>query len=172
MGTSALIHILRFLLVVLAQGLIFNHLDLFGFINPYVYVMFILMLPLQINQVMLLVLAFLTGLSVDLFTQTWGIHAFATVFMAYLRPLLLRLIAPRDGYSFNLVPSIKSMGLAWTGTYLGLLIFSHHLALLMVDMFRFSEFGNLLGRVAGSTLLTLSLILLFQISRGIKSSRE
>jgi hypothetical protein len=172
MGNSTFSHIIRFVVLMLSQGLIFNHLNLFGFITPYVYVMFILMLPLQINGLLLLFLAFATGLSIDLFTQTWGVHTCATLALAYVRPVMLNLIAPRDGYGFNLSPSLRTMGFVWTGVYMGVLTFFHHLVLFVVDMFRFSELGNLLGRTASTTLLTLILLFLFQLSGGIKSRRE
>lgn len=172
MGASTFGHILRFIILVLAQGFLFNHLDLLGYINPYVYVMFILMLPIHINGIALLLLALITGLSVDLFTQTWGIHTAATLFMAYLRPGWLRLMAPRDGYTLNISPSISSMGIIWTSVYISSMVFTHHFTLFVMDIFRIDEIGNLLGRTVTSAFLTCALIILFQLSKGIKDRRE
>src|SRR6188768_1775689 len=91
-------HVIRFLFVVGLQVVLLNHVQWNGYINPYIYILFILLLPVEIPNWLLLVLALFTGLVIDAFGNSGGMHAAATVFMAFARPGMLRLIAPRDGY--------------------------------------------------------------------------
>ena len=86
------------ILLILFQIIILNNIQFSGYVNPYVYIMFILMLPSLTPSWLLLLTAFLTGLIIDLFSGSPGMHAGATVLAAFSRPLVLRLIAPRDGY--------------------------------------------------------------------------
>ena len=90
--------IFRFIILIAVQVLVLNHVEISGYINPFLYVLFILMLPIRIPRLFLLVIAFATGLCVDLFSNTAGMHAAACVLMAYFRPGWLKIIAPRDGY--------------------------------------------------------------------------
>src|SRR4051794_27603630 len=94
-------YMLQFVLLVLLQVMVLNHIQLNGYINPYIYTYFILLLPVGISDALLLVVAFLLGFCIDLFSSTGGMHAAATVFLAFCRPAILKLIAPRDGYDLE-----------------------------------------------------------------------
>ena len=83
-------NIIRFVVLILVQVLVLNHINFFGYLDPYLYVLFILMLPFEIPGWMLLISAFLLGLGIDLFSGTSGIHTAASVFMAFCRPAMLR----------------------------------------------------------------------------------
>ncbi|HBH47981.1 MAG TPA: rod shape-determining protein MreD, partial [Bacteroidales bacterium] len=85
-------NIIRFALVVLVQILIFNNIELGGYLNPYVYTLFILLLPFETPGWVVLISGFLLGFSVDIFSETLGMHTAATVFMAYLRPIALSMV--------------------------------------------------------------------------------
>lgn len=87
--------IFRFILLVLVQVLLFNKIRFAGFINPFVYPLFILLLPVRIPKTLLLLLSFITGLTIDIFSDTMGMHAAATVFLGYLRPAILKLLYTR-----------------------------------------------------------------------------
>ena len=91
------INIFRFVLLVFLQVFVLNNVQFSGFVNPYLYIMFIMLLPFEISGWFMLVLAFLIGLVIDVASDTMGYHTIATVFMAYLRFHLLRYIAPHDG---------------------------------------------------------------------------
>src|SRR6056297_4336346 len=91
-------YIISFILLLTLQILVLNNIQLSGFINPYLYVLFILILPFETPKWMLLLLAFILGMVVDLFSHTPGMHTSATVFMAFLRPYVLEFFSPRDGY--------------------------------------------------------------------------
>ena len=82
-------YVLLFIILIVAQLLIFNNIEFSGYVNPYVYILFIILLPFETPKVLLLVLAFLMGLIIDLFLGTPGVHTSATVLMAFFRPFIL-----------------------------------------------------------------------------------
>ncbi len=142
---------LLFIILLLLQVLILNHVRFGGYVNPYIYILFVLMLPIDIPGWILLFLAFVTGLTVDLFMDTMGMHAAATVFLAFLRPAVIRLITVRYDFEPGTIPGIADLGISWIMTYSLLLIFSHHLVLFFIEIFRFDEFMLTLRRIIVST---------------------
>jgi len=119
-------NIIRFLVLVLVQILVVNNIQISGYIVPNFYVLFILLMPFETPRWLLLPVAFALGISVDLFTQTPGMHAAATVFMAYLRPWVLEMSAPRDGYEPGTYPRLYYYGFQWFLRYTVILVLSHH----------------------------------------------
>ncbi|NNF81959.1 MAG: rod shape-determining protein MreD, partial [Flavobacteriaceae bacterium] len=83
-------NIIRFILLVLIQVLVLNNINFLGYINPYIYILFILLYPIQNNRLLFIFLSFLLGLFVDIFLDSGGVHAAASVFIAYFRPLFLK----------------------------------------------------------------------------------
>ena len=156
-------NIIRFIVLVFLQILILNNIQFSGFINPYLYVLFILLLPLNIENWVLIILAFLLGFSVDLFSNTIGLHSSATVFMAFCRPLIIRLGYKKPDYeTTNIIPSIKSLGFRWFLTYSFILISIHHFLLFYIEEFNFHEFFMTFSRTLISIIATLMLIILSQ----------
>jgi rod shape-determining protein MreD len=158
--------IFRFILLVAVQVIVLNNIRLGGYVNPYIYVLFIMMLPVRIPKTLLLVIAFATGLCIDVFSNTQGLHAAASVFLGFIRPTVLRIIAPRDGYEADASPSIKLMGVSWFILYSVIAVFLHHMVLFYVEVFRFSEFFSTLLRVALSSVVTIIFILISQLLFG------
>jgi rod shape-determining protein MreD len=155
-------NLFRFILLVLVQVLIVKNIDMGRFINPFLYVLFIIMLPFDTPKWMLLVSSFLLGITVDMFYDSMGMHAAACVFMAYCRPGVLSLIAPREGYESTIQPTIQHLGAPWFFSYTGMLVLLHHFALFYIEVFRFSEFFTTFLRVILSSLFTLLLITVVQ----------
>lgn len=153
---------LRFIFLIIFQVLILNNVQLGGFINPYLYVLFILALPIETPGWLLLLLAFIMGLSIDLFENTAGMHASASVFMGFCRPYLLNMIAPREGFDRGTKLTIQKFGVAWFLTYAGILILLHHLLLFYLEIFRLSTFFSTLLRVLLSSVFTLGLVVIAQ----------
>jgi cell shape-determining protein MreD len=152
----------RLILLVLAQVVILNNIQFSGYINPFLYIMFIMMLPVRIPKNVVLLAAFLTGLIVDVFSNTMGMHAAACVLMAYARPAVLKLMAPRDGYESETTLTARELGFSWFLTYAAILTIIHHLLLFYVEVFRFSEFFTTLLRMFLSSIATLTVIMLSQ----------
>lgn len=155
-------NIFRLIVLVLVQILILNNIQLSGYIVPHFYILFILLLPFETPRWLLLVSAFALGISVDLFTHTPGMHAAATVFMAFLRPWILRMSAPRDGYEPGSFPRVYYYGFQWFLRYTVILVLAHHLVLFYIEVFRFAEFLSTLLRVLMSSLFSVILIMLSQ----------
>ena len=151
--------------MVLLQVLVLNNIQLSGFINPYLYIIFILWLPVEMNKVLVMLISFLLGLSVDIFSNTLGMHAAASVFLAFCRPYILQFMAPRDGYEGDQVPGIQAFGLSWFITFAAIAVFLHHSFLFYTEVFRLSEFFSTLGRVLASSIFTMVLVVLAQLFR-------
>ena len=155
-------YIIRFVVLVLVQVFVLNKIQFSGYINPYLYVLFILSVPFTTPKGLLHVLAFLMGLSIDFFSGMLGIHAAATVFMAYLRPGIIKLLGVKDDVSPELEPGVAKFDFLWYLTYSVILVFLHHLLLFYLEIFRFSEFFSTMGRVVISTVFTVTIIILVQ----------
>ncbi len=155
-------NIIRFIVLVLIQVLVLNNIQLSGYINPYIYVLFILLLPFETPSWLLLISGFFLGLTIDLFMNTLGLHAAATVFLAFLRPYVLNLFAPRDGYEAGTFPRILYYGTGWFLKYAAVLILFHHLALFFLEVFRFSDFFLTLFRALLSSVFSIILVVLSQ----------
>jgi rod shape-determining protein MreD len=162
MITDVARNITRFLIFLLIQVSILKHLDLGRFINPFLYVIFILMLPIKSNQALVMILAFFTGLTIDMFYNTMGYNAAACVFMAYCRPRILRTYAPKGEYDTSAKPTIQSLGLPWVLSYVGTMVFLHHLVLFFLEAFTLSSFFSTLGIVIVSSICTVGLVVLSQ----------
>lgn len=165
MINSVLRFSLIFVLLILLQVLLFNNIEFSGYVNPYVYIMFILLLPFEIPSWLLLVISFLTGLIIDFFCGSLGMHTSATVLAGFARPYVLRLIAPRDGYEPGSDPSMFVYGFGWFLIYSVLIVLIHHLVLFYLEVFRFADFFRTLLRVLLSSLFSVSFILLLEYAR-------
>jgi rod shape-determining protein MreD len=160
---SVAANILRLLVLLLLQVLVIDHLDLAaGWVVPYLYVLFILMLPFELPAWAVLLASAGTGLAMDALADTPGMHMSACTVMAFARKRLLKLMAPRDGYEFGMRPTVPRMGLAWFSTYAGVLILIHHLWLFLIELHRFEGLPGTLLRTALSAAATLGLCLLAQ----------
>ncbi len=157
--------LLRFALYVGLYVLLFDNSSvvLFGLGWNFFYLGFLLFLPISTPVALQLLLGFMVGFSVDIAHDTGGLHAAAAVLVAYLRPAVLRLLTPRDGYDAQDTVNIHQMGWQWFLVYLGVLVTLHHLA------FFFLELGSLqhplvtLSRVGVSVLYTSVVLLMVQL---------
>ena len=154
-------YILLFVVSVLVQILMMNHIQFSGFVNPYFYVLFILLLPINIPRYLILILGFLLGITIDVFSNTPGVHASSTVFMAFLRPFVIN-VSNVDEQDRMMIPSLANIGLGWFARYAGILILLHHLFLFFVEIFTFQGFLHTLLRSFSSAIFTFVFILISQ----------
>lgn len=152
--------ILLFLFSVFAQVLIFDKIYIIGYVNIFIYILFLLSLPVDLNKFMVLGLAFILGLSVDMFNSTPGLNAAATVLIGYLRPVVLGMYSPRDGYETNKLPGIKTYGWYWFIRYSLTLILIHHTFLYFLEVFSFADFFNTIVKIILSSVSTLVFVIL------------
>ena len=156
---------LIFIVLILLQVLLFNNIQFSGYVNPYVYIMFILLLPVEIPSWLLLLLSFATGLIIDFFSGSPGMHASATVLIGFVRPYILRIVSPKDGYEPGSDPSMLIYGFRWFFSYALLMVLIHHTTLFYLEVFRLSEFFRTMLRVLLSTLFSMTFILLIEFYR-------
>jgi hypothetical protein len=143
------------------QVLIFSQVQLSGFFNPYIYILFIILLPLSTPRYAVLILGFLLGLVIDVFSNSLGIHSAATVFIAYLRPLVIRVISNREDDK-NDYPGLHQNKLSWFISYVAIMVLLHHFVLFYLEVYTFANFFNTLLRVILSSLFSIIVIVLSQ----------
>ena len=144
--------------LVLLQVLILNNVHIAGYATPFLYIYLILKFESDTPRNALMLWAFFLGLAVDVFSDTPGMNAAATVLLAFLRPTFLRLFVPRDTLD-TLVPAIRTMGILPFLKYLVVSVLIHHGLLLTLEFSSFAHIGTLLLRIAASTLLTVTCIM-------------
>jgi rod shape-determining protein MreD len=155
-------NIVRFIVVVLFQVIVMDNVMISGYMVPYVYLLFILLMPFETPRGLVLVAGFVLGISIDLFEHTLGLHTAACVLLAYLRPYVLDLLSPRDGYEPDTFPRIHYYGFNWFLKYTLLMVFIHHLAVFYLEVFQLQDFLPTLLRVILSSALSASTIVLSQ----------
>src|ERR1700744_4217526 len=160
----------RFSIILLLQILVLNKITLrwwiepagFPIFTPFVYPLFILLLPFETPVWALLVLGFTLGLTIDTFMNTAGIHAFATVLIAYLRTNVLNALLSKNLHEYpNQSPSIKNMGWVPFLVYSSFLILLHHLAFFSIELWSFSNIGYLMLKVLASATTSMFFIIVY-----------
>lgn len=139
--------IIRFVALTAVQVLLFNNLYLWQYVNPLLYLYFIIKLPFNTPKWMLLVWGFAMGLTIDLFCGTPGMNAAATLLAAFVRPLALQIATGRRDPDTDILPSVREMRSAWY-IFVIILVFVHHLTLFLLE-----DFGN--GRLVMAITRTL-----------------
>ncbi len=153
---------IMFVVLVLIQVLILNNIQFSGYINPFLYVLFILLLPFQTPVYLQLLLGFILGLTIDVFSNTPGIHSSATVFLAFIRPHVLELLSGRDSQEKGFSPRIKVLGFAWFLKYTIMLVLCHHIFLFFAEAFTLSGAFYTLLRCLLSSVLSIILVIISQ----------
>lgn len=158
-NSTFFLNVLRFVLLVLVQVLIFNKLNFFGYINPFVYLLFIYWYPIKQNRATFILISFFLGLVVDVFSDTLAINTAASMSIAYLRPTLMRFVfgVNYDFQSFKLNNSTKAQQF----TFLALLIIIHHLIYFSLEIFSFSNSLLILQKTITVGIASLILCVLF-----------
>jgi len=159
MNSGIFINIIRFILLVLVQVLVFNRLNFFGFINPMVYILFLYWYPIKENRAAFIGLSFLLGLSIDFFSDTMALHSAATITIAYLRPAIMRFVfgINYEFQSFKLSNTTRAQQF----TFLTLLILVHHLVYFSLEIFSFANLLLIVKKVLSIGVASLILCLLF-----------
>jgi rod shape-determining protein MreD len=162
MGRLITSNIIRFIFLILLQGLVLNSINLGGLVNPYLYILILLMLPVELPPWAVMIAGLVVGICMDAFSNTLGMHASASVFICFVRPYVLKLLSPREGYDFSGALHMQRMGFLWFLSYAGVMIFLHHLWLYNVEVLRPSEILRILLKTLTSGIFTLVLVLLSQ----------
>ncbi len=162
MNRINIIQVISFFIYLLYQVLILKNIVLFHTAFCFLYVAYLLFLPVESNPLTLMLTGFLMGLAIDVFYDSLGLHAFACVFVMYVRNYWLSSITPQGGYDANDTPSIAAHGMQWFLVYTIPLVFLHHLILFFVEAGGFGLFWFTLWKVITSTLFTTIVTLIVQ----------
>ncbi|HTG57289.1 MAG TPA: hypothetical protein VL943_13520 [Niabella sp.] len=156
---------IRFILFVFLQVYVLNVMPhLHQLITPYIYFLFILWLPFYMKKGWVLILGFLLGMSVDYYTMTPGLHAAASVLIAFLRPFIINLFAPKDATEFSYKePSPKAMGWNAYLLYALILTFCHNFYLLFLEWLSFGSFIHFLMKVVTTSAISMLMIVIAEL---------
>jgi rod shape-determining protein MreD len=152
------INLLRFVLLLLAQILVFSNINFSSFINPYVFPLFILLLPFETPRWVLMLIGFAAGLALDIFLGSYGMHAAACLLIGYLRPFLINIITPK-GTVFEISPQLYSQGAAWFAIYTGITMLIYLTFYFLIEAATFLNFFLLLLKIILSTIFSTGAIL-------------
>ena len=156
----SLLNIIRFVVLVIAQVLIVNHIRLGGYVHPYIYLIFVMLLPINMPGWQLLLSGFGIGLVIDLFMGTLGMHAGATTLMAFCRPTIIKLVSGSQKFENIKEPSVNQLGFPWFLRYTLCMVTIHNFTLFMLEGFSFHLVGQALLRILISVPVSVFLILL------------
>lgn len=156
--------IVWFIGLALVQVLFLNNICLFGLSTPFVYIYFLLTLDKDVDHNALMTMAFFLGLTIDIFSNTPGVNAGASVLIAFMRPVVLELFSPRGEYE-NFEPGIYTLGFWAFVRYVVVLVLIHHTALFLLETFSFANIEYLLLRILCSALLTVMLVIAIEFIR-------
>lgn len=154
--------LLLYVITTIVQIVVLNNLSMTSFVNPQLYILFLLSMPFGVGTIPLMLYGFVTGIVIDLFCDTPGMHASACVLIAYIRRYVLNMLAYRDAYKSDEIPSVMVYGWPWYVKYAGILVSVHHVMLFFVEQFDTLFFWPTLLRVVLSILSTIVLLLLVQ----------
>ena len=158
MNSALLNNIARFVLLLAAQILLFNNINFLGYINPFPYILFIILYPVNGNKYGLLLSSFFLGLLMDMFLNSGGVHTTSCLVLAFFRPAFFK-------FSFGLSYEYQTVKLNDVLTperfsFLLLAVVLHHLILFILEIFTINFFWNIIVRTLVSTLFTLIISIL------------
>lgn len=150
----------RFIGLLLLQVLVFDNIRFGQYIHPYLYVLFLMLLPFQTPKWLLLLAGFFMGLGVDIFNKTPGLNAAASVFLTFVRPFVINLTTRKNDIQDRFEPSPSEMGFKWFVVYALILLIIHNLSLFLLEAFSLRLLGQTLLQVLLSVPVSLFMIML------------
>ena len=158
MNSTLTINIIRFVALIILQILICNQLNFLGSLNPFVYVLFIILYPIGINRTNFIFISFLIGLFIDLFLDTGGVHAAATVCIAYARPLILK-FSFGAAYEYQAI-KINESEVSQRLIYFIIIILFHHIILFMLLYFNLNRISTIVYKILVVSIFTFIVTIL------------
>ncbi|RXP52962.1 rod shape-determining protein MreD [Lutibacter sp. HS1-25] len=159
MNNLTLINIFRFIGLVLLQVVVFNHINLFGFINPLIYIAWIFLYPFRKNISLFLIVSFALGLCVDFFSDSGGINAAATLLIAYIRYPILKIVLKRSDIDFLLF-NIRTVPFGKAIAFISVLTIIHHFTIFSFAYFSFNNFLSIVSNTLLTSFFTVLIIIL------------
>ena len=156
-------YIVYFVSLVLLQTLLFNYIPLGIGLVPYIYILAIILLPIEIQNWSLLLISFLLGITIDIFNDSMALHTSAILFVAFVRPAIIQALASDDGYKTGTLPSYKSFKLNRFIFYIFIIVFVHQFIFFSFDIFKFSKIGIIILKTIVNTFYTGIFIIIIHI---------
>jgi hypothetical protein len=157
--------VLRFVFIILLQGLILTRIHLggahFNYFSILMYPVLVMLLPMKTSKTVLLLIAFGLGIVLDFFYESPGVHMSASVFLAFVRPYVLKMMEPRGGYPVNSNPNAHDFGLVWFMQYSGILLGLFLFFYFSVEVFNYSRFLEIFLKTLSSFVVSFLTILLY-----------
>jgi len=158
MNSAVIMGFVRFFLLLAAQIIIFNNIDLLGYINPFPYILFIILFPVNGNKQLLIISSFLLGITMDLFSNSGGVHTTACLILAYARPSIFK-FSFGVSYEYQTVKINDSLT-SERFSFLLVSVVIHHFTLFILEVFQLSFLWDILLRTIIGTLFTLLICIL------------
>nr|WP_294942731.1 rod shape-determining protein MreD [uncultured Mucilaginibacter sp.] len=159
MSRIILMNLVRFVMLIFLQVFLLKNVALYDLSTPYLYILFILLLPFETPNIVLFILSFLVGLTIDMFYDTPGLHAAACTVLALVRVMFISITVQKDGFDNEPEPTLSIMGFRWFFTYALVLTLFHHFFLFNLEVFRLTEIQYTLSRFLLSSIFTVFLML-------------
>jgi len=156
-------HITRFIFYVGVQVVLLKNLVVFDAAFCFVYIGFLIFLPINTSRSLAMILGFFLGLTVDIFYDSLGIHAAACVLIGALRPFWLNTLTPQGGYDTGMSPGLLQMGFGWFSGFTLVVVLVHHFSIFYIETGGFSMFFFTLVKVISSAIFTFLVLILFQL---------
>ena len=145
------------LVVLFVQVFVLNNLSASPLVAPMVYIILIVMLPIELSQWKMLGIGLLWGVLMDITMGTVGLNTLVTLPIAFFRrPILYAFTGLSDVSKEEGIPSVKRLGSRFYH-YVTAMIILHSLLFYFAEWLSFDNMGTLLLRIACSTLLSLVL---------------
>ena len=155
------INFLRWFILLSIQVLLLRNLSFYNLATPFTYILFLLLLPFGMPNLLLYLIAFVTGLTLDAFYDTLGVHTAACVALAFVRILFISITVSRENFD-EPEPTLGNMGFKWFSLYALLCTFAHHLVLFFLEAFKLTEISYTLLRCLLSGIFTLFTVILIE----------
>ena len=160
-------NLIRFIGLILLQLVILKDVDIstanFDFIHLIVYPLALFLLPIKTPRSVVILLGFLLGLTVDIFYDSVGVHAAASVATAFSRKIVLKFLEPYGGYAVDQIPTLKNMGYSWFFIYAGTLMFIHLVFYFSMEAFSIVFFFQILMNTIFSLVFSILIIFVIQM---------
>lgn len=159
MNNLTLNNSLRFLALVLLQVMVLNHINLFGYLNPMVYVVWVILFPIRKSKTLFLILSFLLGLSIDFFSDSGGINAAATLFIAFVRLPILKIVLKKTDFDYLLF-NLRAISFGKAFLFISVLTVIHHFIVFSLEYFSLNSFTTIISNTILTSVFTIILSIL------------
>ena len=154
----------RYIIVMLLQVLLFDQLQLWGVCHPYIYILCLLLLPITMPHSVQMLIGAGSGLIMDVFCNSLGVHMAACILIMFIRPYLIGAII-NDKDRLNEQISLRAIGMEALIKYAVILVLVHHLTVFLLAAWSWHHIGFVLLETLVSSIITILLIIGYNILR-------